>query len=303
MKPIRTGPATFLLAVLALLFPVRAHAASNRVFLGLNGNDSNDCANTLTPCLTFAGALAQVNPGGRIIAQATGGYGALTITSSVTVSGAPGVTMYTGRTVTVNAPGATVVLRNLTIEGAGSTANGVHVIAVGSLHLESCVIAEFAGDGNTGGSGVAFFAAGQLFVKDTCVRANGWTGIWVVPSSGVAKASIDNCRLEANAYGVFVTGNNSGTSTATISGSVLAGSTASGAGVQGAAELNMEQCAISNGNIGINSQDTSIVRVSNSTITANSVGLLGPGSLLSRGNNTVEGNTTNGSFSSPYLAK
>lgn len=47
------------------------------------------------------------------------------------------------------------------------------------------------------------------------------------------------------------------------------------------------------------------VRVSNSTITENDFGLFaGAGaSLLSRGNNTVEGNTTDGGFTGVFAAK
>ena len=74
--------------------------------MSTNGNNASDCANPLTPCLTFAGALAQVNPGGEVIAEATGGYGPLNITQAVTISGPPGVVIYSGLQVIVNAPGA-----------------------------------------------------------------------------------------------------------------------------------------------------------------------------------------------------
>ena len=75
------------LALFLLLVAFPAHAVSNRIFMSTNGNNANDCANPMTPCLTFAGALAQVNPGGEVIAEATGGYGPLNITSAVTISG------------------------------------------------------------------------------------------------------------------------------------------------------------------------------------------------------------------------
>src|ERR1022692_731445 len=101
----------------ALLAALPAHAVSNRIFMSTNGNNASDCANPLTPCLTFAGALAQVNPGGEVIAEATGGYGPFNVTQAVTISGPPGVVIYSGLSVVVNAPGATVVLRGLTIDG------------------------------------------------------------------------------------------------------------------------------------------------------------------------------------------
>jgi hypothetical protein len=67
-----------------------------------------------------------------------------------------------------------------------------------------------------------------------------------------------------------------------------------------AAELNLENCVAFNNDVGvqvaIGSTGTAVVRVSNSTVTENQTGLLNdgiPALLLSRGNNTVEGNVTN----------
>ena len=64
---------------------------------------------------------------------------------------------------------------------------------------------------------------------------------------------------------------------------------------------------LTNNNNGIASQGTgSLARVSNSTVTDNTLGIgsfaPGPGSILSRGNNTVAGNTSNGSFTGSFLA-
>ena len=195
--------------------------------MSTTGNDSNNCANPNTPCLTFAGSLAQVAVGGEVIAEATGGYGAINVTQSVTVSGPPGVVIYSGFTVTVNAPGATVVLRGLTIDGTGATTgSGINVVAVSVLHVESCVITGFAGSDYPDGSGIFFTSAGQLFVKDTIIRGNGYIGIWFRPS-GTAQASVDHCRLEQNVFG-FISDGTDGAATATIRDSVVSGNSASG---------------------------------------------------------------------------
>src|SRR5450755_2583823 len=134
---------TVVASLFSLFVAFRAHALSNRVFVSTTGNDANDCSNPLTPCVDFTGALAQVAMGGEIIAQATGPYGPLNITKSVTISGPPGVVIYSGHTVTVNAAGATVVLRGLTIDGTGASGSGINIAAVGTLFVESCVIANF----------------------------------------------------------------------------------------------------------------------------------------------------------------
>jgi hypothetical protein len=67
-----------------------------------------------------------------------------------------------------------------------------------------------------------------------------------------------------------------------------------------AVELNIESCVVSNNGSGVTAQSNSTgiatVRISNSTVTDNNTGLFNvaaPALILSRGNNTVEGNTTN----------
>ena len=292
--------------LLPLLLAAPAHAVlANRVFMSTTGNDSNNCANPNTPCLTFAGSLAQVAVGGEVIAEATGGYGAINITQGVTVSGPPGVVIYSGFTVTVNAPAATVVLRGLTIDGTGTTTgSGINVLSVGNLHVENCVITGFAGNPGSDGTGIFFNSdsAGRLFVKDTIIRGNGYIGIWVNPSSGTAQASVDHCRLEGNFFGLVSENNVK----ATIRDSVVSGHTASGLQAETGGELNAEGCLVANNVYGLVSVEAgSILRVSNCTVTDNDTGLFADvtSSLLTRSNNTVEGNGTDGSFTGTYSAK
>jgi hypothetical protein len=54
-----------------------------------------------------------------------------------------------GNAITVNAPGANVTLRGLTLEGAGVAYNGIVFTAGGSLTVPYCVV-HFNGDGLTG---------------------------------------------------------------------------------------------------------------------------------------------------------
>lgn len=286
--------------VLALLVRASAQATSNRVFISISGNDANDCSNPLTPCLDFAGALSQVNAGGEIIAEATGPYGPLNITKSVTISGPPGLVVYSGHQVTVNAPFATVVLRGLTIDGTGAGENGINVVAVGALHVENCVITGFSASGPApSGHGLYFGSSGHLFVKDTIIRGNNQSGIWINPSGGLAFVSIDHCRLEANSnYGLV----SEHIAETTIRDSVVSGNAL--VGLQAAGDLNIENCLVTNNGTGIAS--VGVIRVSNSTVTENTTGLsygIGVGQLLSRSNNTVEGNGTDGTFSGTYSAK
>ena len=281
--------------LLALIVAIPAHAVSNRIFMSTNGNNASDCANPLTPCLTFAGALAQVNPGGEVIAEATGGYGPLNITQAVTISGPPGVVIYSGLQVNVNAPGATVVLRGLTIDGTGAAANGINVVSVGTLYVESCVITGFTGSTISAGNGIYFASpSSNLSVKDTTVRNNGWVGIWLHTGSS-ANASVENCRIEGNTSGL----NADDVANVTVRASLASGNSNSGLLAQSGGKLNMENCVVANNVTGIVEGGSSVV-VSGTTVTDNAVGLSNPSPLHSRGNNIVRSNGTEGSFTDTF---
>ncbi len=78
------------------------------------------------------------------------GYGPVTITKSVSLI-APagiyaGITVFSGDGITVNAPGATVVLRGLSINGQGGS-NGVNVLGAARVRIENCVISGMGIDG------------------------------------------------------------------------------------------------------------------------------------------------------------
>jgi hypothetical protein len=288
--------------LLAAVVSVRAEAAGVQVFVASNGSDSNNCADPSTPCATYAGAFAQVSPGGEVLVETTGDYGLVpTITGSVRLMAVPGVLAYTPNRIIVNAPGATVVLKGLTIEGMGSGANGVDVISVGTLHVEGCVITGFTSGVPNGGNGIFIGSPGTYFIRDTFVRGNMRAGILVSVSSGVARVFIDRCRIEDNAFGLDTDAG----SVTTIRHSVVAGNMFDGLAAEISGELNIESCMSVNNGLGVYSNQTSLVRVSNSVITGNDSGVAADSTatLLSRGNNTVEGNRTNQTFPSTYPPK
>jgi hypothetical protein len=220
----------------------------------------------------------------------------------VTISGPPGVVIYSGHTVTVNAPLATVVLRGLTIDGNGATGSGIEVQSVGLLVVESCEISAFSTGGGGRGDGIYLGSAGKLTVKDTIVRRCGSWGIEVAPMSGAATASVDHCRFEGNQFGLLASMNAAVTARDCVSSENFnVGFYASSGG-----ELNLESCLSANNDFGIGSSGSgSLVRVSNSTVTDNvTMGLTTDtgGLLTSRTNNTLRGNGTNGSFTGTFGA-
>jgi hypothetical protein len=281
-------------------------AAPNRTFVSINGNDANPCTTSL-PCRNFQRAHDVVAARGEVVALDSGGFGAVTINKSVTITGDgvhAGITAPAGNGVTIATAGVVVNLRSLTIEGLTTGNNGINFTDGAALHVENCVI-----DGS--GTGI-FFQSGpggaQLFVKDTISR-NQLIGVRV--AGGNAVASIDHCRFENNSTsGLFVLA----AAKATVRNSV-ASKNGDGFRANGG-ELNIDSCVSANNlNNGVLAESGGGVRVANSTVTNNTNGLSNnAGTLLSRvtgagGNvftNTVEGNGTADIAGDPigtYIAK
>ena len=297
------APLLTLFLLLTLVSSVSAQA--QRTFVSGLGNDSNTCTR-IAPCRTFTKALMGTSAAGEVIVLDSAGYGAFSIMQAASIIAPPGVyagiSAFSGDGIDINAGASdTVILRGLTINNQGSSGSGIVFTTGGTLHIEGCVVNGFSSSGNT--PGVAFQGAGKLEVKDSIIRGNG-DGIDVVPASGSALATIDQVRLEGNLNDGLVAGHGS---MVTVRNSVASGNSNIGflalTSSSATAEMNIENCVASNSanlsGSGIAAQSLSTgvatVRVSSSMVTHNQFGLSqsGPAVLLSRGNNTVEGNTTN----------
>src|SRR6202051_681820 len=75
--------------LLPLSLAVPAQAQATRTWISGVGDDANPCSRT-APCKTFAGAISKTAAGGEIDALDPGGFGALTITKSITLDGGGG---------------------------------------------------------------------------------------------------------------------------------------------------------------------------------------------------------------------
>src|ERR1700735_2861625 len=107
--------------LLPVLCTVPAHAQSTRTWASGVGDDANPCSRT-APCLTFAGAISKTAAGGEIDALDPGGFGAVTITKSITIDGGGGVASVIpspGTNGIVVSAGATdiVTIRNVQLQG------------------------------------------------------------------------------------------------------------------------------------------------------------------------------------------
>src|SRR5215470_15285876 len=141
------------LAATCLLMAVQPAAAqATRTWVSGVGDDANPCSRT-APCKTFAGAISKTAAGGEINALDPGGFGAVTITKSITIDGGGGQiasTLVAGTNGIIINAGATdtVTLRNIAIDGiAGAPSpglNGVRLLAGAALHIEHCTIFGFS---------------------------------------------------------------------------------------------------------------------------------------------------------------
>ncbi len=126
-------------------------AQSTRTWVSGVGDDANPCSRT-APCKTLAGAISKTATGGEINILDPGGFGAVTVTKSITIDGGGVIgSILSSATngVIVNAPDALVTIRNFSINGAGTTLgiNGIRVIAVKSLLVENCTLSNFSANG------------------------------------------------------------------------------------------------------------------------------------------------------------
>jgi len=178
---------------LLLVASTGAMATAQRTFVASSGNDANPCS-IAQPCRGFARAITQTSTGGEVIVLDSAGYGPVVITQSVTIA-APGgvyagISVFSGDGVTVNGANIIVTLHGLSINGEGGN-NGINILNAGTVHVESCIIANMLNAG-------ARQLAGMLDMKDTIIRNDPY-GVYV---QGPGQATLDHVRLEGNATGL-----------------------------------------------------------------------------------------------------
>src|SRR6185437_5301613 len=129
-------------AILALsLAASPASAQASRTWVSGVGDDANPCSRT-APCKTFAGAISKTAVNGEINCIDPGGFGAITITKSITIdchevfgsvlnAGTSGVNIAFDSFAATDAR-KTVNLRNLMIQGFDSGTSGIHIFGAGT---------------------------------------------------------------------------------------------------------------------------------------------------------------------------
>jgi len=292
--------ATFLLAFASI-----AQAQATRTWVSGVGDDANPCSRT-APCKTFAGAISKTAVDGEIDVLDPGGFGAVTITKSITIDGnGIGSILVAGTNgIIVNVTAAAgvnnmVQIRNLSINGVGTGLNGIKILnslANTSVFVENCVIFGFRG---APGRGIddERTAAGNLFVLDCLLKDNAGAGIAVI-GAGATKATIVNTRSLKNSDGIVLAG---ASNLLSANSCVATLNTNNGFHAEGGADLSLTNCESTFNATGVDSKDAGTqVRLARTHVERNTVNGLGfaGGTIQSYGNNEVSKNAgNNGPFS------
>jgi len=279
--------------IAAILPGSPASAQATRTWVSGVGDDANPCSRT-APCKTWAGAISKTAAGGEIDVLDPGGFGAVTITKSITLDGSPGsigsVLVAGTNGINVSA-GATdvVILRNIRFQGvfgngsspgnSGQTA--ISFNAGAKLVVERCDIMGFALNGILAN----LSAAATLSVHDTTIANVGKTAV-AITSTVTTTANIEGVSMWNNNFGVAVGAGNK----ALVDHSVMAGALTAGAETDPGGSLFIDNSEITGNATGILANGTVIL--GNSDITFNTTAITGATS--SYGNNRIFGNTGNG---------
>jgi hypothetical protein len=315
MKTLSTTVKALTCALFILALSSLANAQATRTWVSGVGDDVNPCSRT-APCKTYAGAISKTAVNGEISTLDPGGFGAVTITKSITIEGTQGQgygsILHSGTTgVSIpfdnfTAAGETqksVRLRNLNINGSGGSGGnassglrGINitggVAATGTeVFVEDCIIdGSFQSPGN--GIRDTRSGGGVLSVRNSTVRNTLGAGITASPASGttaikvtIAHSNVYNCAfgvafsngVKATLYDCAFSSNTTGVFTDATGGTT---------------ELAVDHCVVSNNGTGFAAQSANtFIRVSNTTAMNNTTlfTVAGGGQVLSYGNNQSGG--------------
>jgi hypothetical protein len=283
----------FSFLVFVFAFASIAEAQATRTWVSGVGDDVNPCSRT-APCKTFAGAISKTATNGEINCLDPGGYGAVTITKSITIDcedtqGSILASLVNG--VIVNSSTAHVKLRGLSIQGVGNGINCVRVITAASLVLDEVACAGFAQHGvsveNSSG-------APKIAIWNSSFRNNAGNGInSFVTGTGSVTIAVRSSLFALNSRAVNLGGINA---KASVEDSIITGNTTDGLRADGAtSSLTAANNQISHNATGVFAATGAVVRIGANTVTFNTTGLSGAGATLcSFGSNFVDGNNANG---------
>lgn len=301
MKSMRLGLNLLAVALVMVLFSAMASAQASRTWVSGVGDDANPCSRT-APCKTFAGAISKTAAGGEIDCLDPGGFGAVTITKSITIdcdSGAGGVLVSgtNGVVISANSSTDTIILRNLTLQGIGTGFNGLQILSAKNVHLEDVVVQGFTQSGINVAAGASIQVSGRDVVINNCT-----TGLSAGTTAGNAIVDFANAQFSGNGTGALGHAN----SLITLQNSAISLNSSFGINQDaGGSQINLSNSVLSSNATAVKSVTGSTIRIIGNTFAQNGTALnSGGGAILTDGNNTNAGNGIVGTASAlPAPAK
>ena len=321
------GGVAVMLKIIAVCAAVSCVATSTfaatytRTWVSGKGVDSTECGPIASPCRTLQRAYFNTNAGGEVNILDGAGYGSLDITKAISIvndgagvagvlasAGSPGINISTGLD-------DSVVLRGLTIEGAGVGSNGIRFTNGGSLTISNVNIQGFTPTNSDGSSGNGIYlrpGSGEprISISNVNISDNGHAAIRFRPAVG-GKIAIDRLVASNNKYGVLSDTTAATVYTyATITNSVASNNIESGFAFYAAdagfstreshALLSASQAG--GNNTGVYISGTGVyLTMANCAMAANKTDITGPsGIIFSAGQNTVR-DTIGSSFTKSNL--
>jgi len=300
------GAFTLLVATL----PTAALGQATRTWVSGVGDDANPCSRT-APCKTFAGAISRTAPGGEISVLDPGGFGAVTITRSITIDGGGIVgSILAANTngIIVNGANVVVNLRNLAINGGGTAiGNGIRILQAGTVNIDNVSITGLTGTG-TNGRGITIETSTSIVrvsVVNSHIANLGNHGIHSNPSAGLVFLAVDNVEISnGGTSGIDLAQFTSATINRTLmtghfNGAGLVNERASNVATISNSMLTNNSIGVSNGGPG----QAAVTLLYGNLISRNTTQglLIAAGSISSFGNNAIRGNAGNEAPTPPIL--
>lgn len=278
-----------------------AHAAANRTFVSALGNDANPCT-VAQPCRTMQVSYNATVAGGEIEVLDPAGYGSLTISHAITIQGHGWASMNGPSNTNIITIAAQtndkVTLRGLIVEGFGVAPNGIVFNSGGALVLEDSVIQ------NTPIFALLVHPTGSMTLSVSHTRFTGNVSVTTDLQSGLfVRGSFEHVIFDANIsplnnnvqFNGVASTVNFAMRDCTIRNSTSAGLFASGAIVN----IMVQNSTIAANDTGVATDESATIRITKTSITGNQRSIVtgtqvaGTG-VLSYGDNTIDGNSTNG---------
>jgi len=266
------------------------------------GADASNCGAVTTPCRTFQYAHdAIVAAGGSIFVKDSAGYGPITISKSISILNGDGalamIQPTAGAAITISAPTlVTVMLKGLTLDGAGVASNGIVIEgpgAGGQVEIVNCTIRNFGTAQDLNPAGVAVIPGvgdWRLGVEGSTISQNIYAGIYILTTgTATVKGDISASTLSQNGAVQIYILSASPTISIDIRDSTLSGSAGIGALAQcPSCVLSLHRTLVTALGTGVAVQGNGIILLDQTAVreTANDV-LVQMGTVYTQQNNSI----------------